>query len=187
MKRLSNRDAYKATTNKEDFKANNLFGEHTTFMEGPSYKSERACDRQSAYVVYSYGYHFPMYMEWCGVWYANQDRFSMTTSKHKGQARPRFVDTFVPVDTAWLKSIISDITGYTYERYLDARTRAWPFHPMTLEIAKYFYPKATLYYIEELARSIQELIEEWAPCPDCGCEQRDVPDRHICGCNKELP
>tara|TARA_R100000541_G_scaffold48218_3_gene55309 strand:+ start:1043 stop:1420 length:378 start_codon:yes stop_codon:yes gene_type:complete len=42
------------------------------------------------YIVYSYGWHFPMYI-YCrqaDLWYGNIDRFSVSTSKHQSQATP---------------------------------------------------------------------------------------------------
>lgn len=59
----------------EPFKANNVFAE--------SY-------RGNSYVVYSYGYHWPMYVFTAGQWFANQDRYSVTTSKQMSQARYGF-------------------------------------------------------------------------------------------------
>lgn len=45
------------------------------------------------YVVYSYGYHFPMYV-WDGAireWIGNTDKYSSTTSRHQGKCRPNNV------------------------------------------------------------------------------------------------
>jgi hypothetical protein len=40
------------------------------------------------YVVYSYGSHWPLFA-WDGFeWYENEDRCSMTTSKHRSQTHP---------------------------------------------------------------------------------------------------
>ena len=46
--------------------------------------------QRSAYVVYSYGRHWPMYIYIGGTWFENEDRYSVTTSKQMGQARPAF-------------------------------------------------------------------------------------------------
>lgn len=40
------------------------------------------------YVVYSYGVHFPMYAKLRGAWYANKDKYSVSTSRHQSQYRP---------------------------------------------------------------------------------------------------
>ena len=56
------------------FKANNIFSEHI--------------EEDKLYIVYSYGYHFPMYIKYKNTWYENSDKYSVTTSKHTNQARP---------------------------------------------------------------------------------------------------
>ena len=56
------------------FKANNIFSEHI--------------EEDKLYIVYSYGYHFPMYIKYKNTWYENSDKYSVTTSKHTSQARP---------------------------------------------------------------------------------------------------
>jgi len=40
------------------------------------------------YVVYSYGRHWPLYVNWKGVWFSNKEKYSVTTSKHSSQANP---------------------------------------------------------------------------------------------------
>lgn len=40
------------------------------------------------YVVYSYGPHWPLYINWKGVWFANTSKVSRTTTKHASQTRP---------------------------------------------------------------------------------------------------
>ena len=40
------------------------------------------------YVVFSYGYHWPMFICKDGQWYENSGRYSVSTSKHHSQARP---------------------------------------------------------------------------------------------------
>ena len=39
-------------------------------------------------VIYSYGYHFPIYIKWKNTWYENSNKYSVSTSKHQSQARP---------------------------------------------------------------------------------------------------
>jgi hypothetical protein len=41
-----------------------------------------------SYVVYSYGRHWPLYVNWRGIWFSNRDKYSPTTSKHASQANP---------------------------------------------------------------------------------------------------
>ena len=59
------------------------------------------------YVVYSYGYHFPMYVydTATGKWYGNSDKYGVTTSKHQGKYRPVEVKEYFDTDT--LSSIIA--------------------------------------------------------------------------------
>lgn len=40
------------------------------------------------YVVYSYGWHWPLYIKEGVHWYGNSDRYSITTSKHMSQFMP---------------------------------------------------------------------------------------------------
>ena len=42
----------------------------------------------SRYVVYSYGWHWPMYIKQGVQWYGNADKYSVTTSKHASQFTP---------------------------------------------------------------------------------------------------
>lgn len=72
--KIANRKAGNYVRQKEVFKGNNLFSEQLA----------------KGYVVYSYGYHFPLYA-WFEVtqkWYRNIDKYSRTTSKHSSQANP---------------------------------------------------------------------------------------------------
>ena len=47
--------------------------------------------RGDIYVVFSYGDHWPLYVNWKGVWFKNKDKYGPTTSKHSSQVNP-----FVP-------------------------------------------------------------------------------------------
>ena len=40
------------------------------------------------YIVYSHGHHFPIYACLGGVWFANRDKYSRSTTRHQAQARP---------------------------------------------------------------------------------------------------
>ena len=71
--RTSNGKCSNQTTTRTPFIANNLFAEITS---------------NGIYVVYSYGYHFPMYVYTLGTWYVNSDKYSVSTSKQQNQARP---------------------------------------------------------------------------------------------------
>lgn len=83
--KTNNREARKYVQAKQPFTANNIFGEWV--RAGVGYSGTAGED---IYAVYSYGKHFPMYAFIPSVnrWFANVDRYSVTTSKHKGQAHP---------------------------------------------------------------------------------------------------
>ena len=71
------------------FKANNIFAEKTS---------------DGMYIVYSYGYHFPMYAFVDGEWLENSDKYSVSTSKQQTQARPSYKT--VKMSTELLKKCI---------------------------------------------------------------------------------
>ena len=75
-------------------------------FEGSNIFSEKTGDEYLVYVVYAYGYHFPMYVFYRGVWYENSDRYSPTTSRYQSQCRPH--RGTVKMDTAQLKKLIDD-------------------------------------------------------------------------------
>ena len=91
--KISNRNARCYVMDRKPFTANNIFAEIVN----------------DVYIVYSYGYHFPMYVNFDGVWYENADKYSVTTSKHKNQARPLAADTVI-TNTETLKNIINNLT-----------------------------------------------------------------------------
>ena len=92
MLKTSNKDASICTTNKDNFQGNNTFGTWTNIH---------------CYVVYSYGYHFPMYVFQTGKWYENSDKYSVTTSKQQNQLRPSISGNFIMKTTAELKTLIN--------------------------------------------------------------------------------
>ena len=54
------------------FKAHNLYGEQ----------------RGRFYVVFSYGEHFPLFVNDGQRWFENEDKYSTSTSKQKSQSHP---------------------------------------------------------------------------------------------------
>tara|TARA_R100000700_G_C3044335_1_gene66770 strand:- start:176 stop:469 length:294 start_codon:yes stop_codon:yes gene_type:complete len=74
MIRTSNIKCSEYVNNKIEFKANNIFSEHIK--------------KDKLYIVYSYGYHFPMYIKYKNTWYENSDKYSVSTSKQQSQSRP---------------------------------------------------------------------------------------------------
>jgi hypothetical protein len=69
----TNQKAHLLIKNKEVFKANNIF----SIWHGNNY------------IVYSYGFHFPMYVYNSieNKWYENKDKYSVSTSKQQNQCR----------------------------------------------------------------------------------------------------
>jgi len=93
---ISNKDCAPYVTDRREFKGSHLFGEWDSVAEWIS--------NENMYAVYSYGYHFPIYIWVGGIWYENTDKYSMSTSKHQTQARPD-ADT-VKMDTDGMVDIL---------------------------------------------------------------------------------
>lgn len=60
-------------------------GSNHRHPKGSTLWSER---RGDLYTVFSYGHHWPLYINWKGVWFANRGKISRTTTKHASQAHP---------------------------------------------------------------------------------------------------
>lgn len=75
MARISNGSCRPFVQQLKPFKANNIYAEF-------------ADASKQIYVVYSYGNHWPLYINVGGKWYWNTDKYGTTTSKHSGQASP---------------------------------------------------------------------------------------------------
>ena len=89
MKKVSNIRSRSYVQDRLPFKANNLF----------------AVTKGNKYIVYSYGVHFPLFLFSNGIWYENQDKYSVTTSKHKTQSPP--LCNTQTVSNEWLISEIN--------------------------------------------------------------------------------
>lgn len=76
--------------------------------------------RGDIYVVFSYGYHWPLYINWRGIWFSNVGKASRTTSKHASQANP-FCPT-VPLSGFEMKAIM-DAGRPTPEHLVQAATK----------------------------------------------------------------
>jgi hypothetical protein len=100
--RTSNKEASTYVDNKEAFIGSNTWG---------------AWMGDSLYVVYSYGHHFPMYVWGDGMWMANKDKYSRSTSKHQSQLRPRGLIN-KQLDTASIKELVSagSVTEWTIQK-----------------------------------------------------------------------
>lgn len=73
--KTSNQNCRQYVERQEPFKANNLFAER----------------HGNTYTVWSYGYHWPLFVCKGGQWYETNGKYSTTTSKHQSQARPENV------------------------------------------------------------------------------------------------
>ena len=58
------------------------------------------------YVVYSYGAHWPLFINWKGVWFENEDKTSRTTTAHHGKTHPH--KPTVPLSCSAMKRLVSD-------------------------------------------------------------------------------
>ena len=88
--RVANKNASKYVNELKEFKGSyNRYGKHNASIFA---ENESAFDMygEDLYVVYSYGYHFPMYIydRQAGIWIGSSDRHSSSTSKHQSQCRP---------------------------------------------------------------------------------------------------
>ena len=97
--RTSNQRARTQVQSLQPFKGSNTFAE---------YNAPQGDTLTHRYVVYSYGYHFPMFIaEWTDnsspQWYENTDRYSRSTSKQFSQLHPHVATT--KYDTEQMKRI----------------------------------------------------------------------------------
>ena len=108
MPKITNADCRSWVDDRDPFKT----GNKTIFAEFSGTDNK-------LYVVYSYGYHFPMYVydREHGQWLGNKDKYSRTTSKHQSQARPSERIQYW-VDTETLRDLINrgGLTDYCATR-----------------------------------------------------------------------
>lgn len=96
--RTSNAKCRTLVQNQKPFNGNNLFA--------VTLRGNEDLNLTPRYVVYSYGTHFPLFINQDGIWYENQDPYSLTTSKHRSQAHPHMHTT--PMTTAAMRRIVED-------------------------------------------------------------------------------
>ena len=82
--KIANRDARKYVQSCKEFDGSNLFAVH------------RAVD--DMYIVYSYGYHWPLFIHVHDLWYENANKYGVTTSKHHTQCHPHCDTVKLSVD-----------------------------------------------------------------------------------------
>ena len=84
--KVANRNASQYVDELKEFEGSNTFATN----DGGSFAYDVLADRKNLYVVYSYGYHFPMYIydRQAGMWIGNEDSYSVSTTKHQNQCSP---------------------------------------------------------------------------------------------------
>jgi len=100
--KIANRDAREWVVKQHPFEGSNMFAEVFWWD---------STEGQHGYVVYSYGKHFPIYI--ClhlggrDVWFANEDKYSRSTTRHQAQARPVCDGTQMYwLSTEWMKRLV---------------------------------------------------------------------------------
>lgn len=103
--RVANKDARVYVINKRPFKGSNTFGVLVNYINARD-RSEIAM-----YIVYSYGYHWPLFVYDFNVrqWFSNCDKYSASTSKHHTQLSPH--EATIPLPAEQMKHLI-DCGGY---------------------------------------------------------------------------
>ncbi len=89
--KIANRDARQYVQRLHPFEGSNLFAQ---------YKPEGNGVR---YIVYSYGHHWPLFVHCHDTWFENEDRFSVTTSKHRTQSHPHCPTVLLSVE--WMRKL----------------------------------------------------------------------------------
>lgn len=96
--KIANRDARKFVQQQHPFQGNNIFAQfHTQNNEDGTNGPDMW------YAVYSYGAHWPLFVWANGTWFENEDRHSVTTSKHRTQTHPHCPT--VLLSTEWMKRL----------------------------------------------------------------------------------
>jgi len=85
-KPIPNHQARAYVQRKETFDGAHIFARWSTKESD----AKMGRSKQTIYAVYSYGYHFPMFVydADANVWVENSDKYSKTTSKHQSQLHP---------------------------------------------------------------------------------------------------
>lgn len=98
----TNRACRGFVNNKRPFQANNIFARWHDI------KDETGAKMNECYAVYSYGWHFPLYVydRAANAWCENEDSYSVTTSKHRTQTRPTEAKEFIKCSTTMMRDVI---------------------------------------------------------------------------------
>jgi hypothetical protein len=96
--KIANRDARRHVQNRTPFKGANLYGRH--WQVSPVVGSSWELGNYG-FVVFSYGEHWPLFISTTPVegaepvWFENEERHSVTTSKHRSQSHPHVPTTML--------------------------------------------------------------------------------------------
>jgi hypothetical protein len=94
--KIANRDARKFVQKQHPFQGNNLYAQFHT-----QNNKDGTNGPDMWYAVYSYGGHWPLFIYANDTWFENEDKYGMTTSKHRTQCHPH--TPTVLLSTAWMK------------------------------------------------------------------------------------
>ena len=98
--KTSNKNARQYVTDKVEFDGSNTFGRwYGSLSNG----------KPPVYVVFSYGYHFPMFAYINGEWFENGDKYQQSTSKQQNQLRPSTFNQIYLVEGDRLKTNINEM------------------------------------------------------------------------------
>lgn len=96
--KIANKAARKFVQQRLPFQGNNLFAQvHTRNSE------DGTSEPDTWYVVYSYGPHHPLFVWANGIWFENEDRFSVTTSRHRTLTHPHCPTVLLPFE--WMQRL----------------------------------------------------------------------------------
>ena len=89
---VANKNAIQKIDTLDTFTGSNTFAVNEAFIyeDFVKHNSNEYDGYENLYVVYSYGYHFPMYIydRQAGMWIGNEDSYSVSTTRHQSQCRP---------------------------------------------------------------------------------------------------
>tara|TARA_Y100000310_G_scaffold212834_1_gene213710 strand:+ start:293 stop:613 length:321 start_codon:yes stop_codon:yes gene_type:complete len=98
--KIANNKARQYVTDKVEFDGSNTFGRwYGSLSNG----------KPPVYVVFSYGYHFPMFAYINGEWFENNEKYSITTSKQQSQLRPACFGDIYLIDGDRLRANINEM------------------------------------------------------------------------------
>ena len=98
IQKVANGKCRELVRNHKQFDGNNLYA-RVHYVSGTD---------ETLYVVYSYGSHYPLFIYHYGTdtWFENEDRYSVTTSKHRSQAHPLPLTPTKKASTGFLKTML---------------------------------------------------------------------------------